>query len=134
MSDQKKNKQDRKYKSPDELQATANLTFAPFGKNVSDGAVYLCWITGLITAAMDSRNVAVGCYTFGIGFIIAFLNWVSQFNKEDKSVNAILYPREWPKPIRLTLTFFQWNIVRFILFSLYVDYIFLTVAFYYNLI
>lgn len=55
-------------------------------------------------------NFGPGIYCLLLPFFLSLQLWLSKFNKEDKSVEAYLEPREWPKCVTwpLTIWFSYW--------------------------
>ncbi|KAL9644617.1 hypothetical protein ABK040_015356 [Willaertia magna] len=98
-----------KYKTPKKTNPLfVGLEFASVGRNLLISEIYILFICGIISVSMDRTdpiwNTTIpGAYCLALSILIYIWGYISEFNKEDKSVEEILNPRQWPEKVRLVL-------------------------------
>ncbi|KAG2389437.1 hypothetical protein C9374_013997 [Naegleria lovaniensis] len=120
-SGQQQQKKVTKYKAPESINKslTKGLQFAPFARNLVNADIYILFIMGIVACAMAqdySRSIpwalAPGIYCILLSIFLYIWHFISEFTKVDKSVDAVLAPKGWPKAVCMVLSAFNYNPVQ----------------------
>ncbi|KAL9651185.1 hypothetical protein ABK040_008256 [Willaertia magna] len=125
-----------KFKAPESFNksVTKGLEFAPYAKNMVNGNIYILFILGIVALAMAQNRIAdlafatiPGIYCICLSIFLYIWHFISEFDKEDKSVDAILSPKGWPGPICTVLSLFNLHAVQCVFCALASVYCFFCV-------
>ena len=118
-----------KYKAPESVNKSLSkgLQFAPFARNMVNADMYILFILGIVAIAMAQNRTTSwpwatvpGIYCIVLSLFLYVWHFVSEYSKEDKSVDAVLAPKGWPKPICMVLSAFNWNPIQCVFCAMYV--------------